>query len=74
VDVILPDTEWPYVEYTSHPWPEVCAWCEQNIGEFDQDWYKLGEDIAAQSIMTDYKSTYLFKREQDVLLFRLRWM
>ena len=74
MDVILPDTEWPYVEYTSHPWPEVCAWCEQNIGEFDQDWYKLGEDIAAQSIMTDYKSTYLFKREQDVLLFRLRWM
>lgn len=74
MDVILPDPEWPYVEYTSHPWPEVCAWCEQNIGEFDQDWYKLGEDIAAQSIMTDYKSTYLFKREQDVLLFRLKWM
>ena len=70
----LPDPEWPFEEYTSHPWPEVCAWCEQNIGEFDRDWYKLGEDIAAQSIMTDYKSTYLFKREQDVLLFRLRWM
>lgn len=69
----LPDADWPHVCYTSHPWPEVCAWCEQNIGVFDQEWYKLGEDIAAQSIMTDYKSTYLFRKEQDAVLFKLRW-
>jgi hypothetical protein len=69
----LPDKDWPWVCYTSHPWPEVCAWCEKIIGEFDRDWYKLGEDIAAQSIMSDYKSTYLFRQEQHAVLFRLRW-
>lgn len=69
----LPDEDWPHICYTSHPWPEVCAWCEQNIGKFDQEWYKLGEDIAAQSIMTDYKSTYLFRHEKHAMLFRLRW-
>ena len=69
----LPDADWPWVCYTSHSWPEVCAWCEQNIGRFDRDWYKLGEDIAAQSIMTDYKSTYLFRDERHAVLFKLRW-
>jgi hypothetical protein len=71
--MILPDPNWPYIEYTSHPWQEVCAWCEVVIGTFDQDWYKLGEDIAAQSIYSDYKSTYMFRREQDAVLFKLRW-
>jgi len=69
----LPYSEWPYICYTSHPWPEVCDWCDKTIGAFDQDWYKLGEDIAAQSIMTDYKSTYLFRREEHAVLFKLRW-
>ena len=69
----LPDPTWPYICYTSHNWEEVCEWCKANIGEFDRDWYKLGEDIAAQSVMSDYKSTYMFRREQDAVLFRLRW-
>ena len=69
----LPDPDWPYVCYTSHDWAEVCDWCAATIGDFDQDWYKLGEDIAAQSIYTDYKSTYLFRDERHAVLFRLRW-
>jgi len=69
----LPDPDWPYVCYTSHPYPEVQAWCEANIGVFDQDWYKLGEDIAAQSILSDYKSTYMFRDEHHAVLFMLRW-
>jgi hypothetical protein len=69
----LPDPDWPYVCYTSHDWPEVCAWCEATIGTFDQEWYKLGEDIAAQSIYTDYKSTYMFRDERHAVLFKLRW-
>ena len=69
----LPDPDWPYICYTSHDWQAVCEWCRQNIGEFDQEWYKLGEDIMAQGIMTDYKSTYMFRREQDAVLFKLRW-
>ena len=62
----LPDADWPYICYTSHPWEEVVDWCRQTIGEF-------GEDIVALSINTDYKSTYLFRREQDAVLFKLRW-
>jgi hypothetical protein len=69
----LPDAEWPYICYTSHDWLEVTEWCRANIGEFDRDWYKLGEDIAAQSIYTDYKSTYMFRDERHAVLFRLRW-
>ena len=69
----LPDPNWPYICYTSHPYPEVCAWCEQNIGKFDQEWYKLGEDIAAQSINPDYKSTYMFKSEKHAVLFKLKY-
>jgi len=69
----LPDADWPHVCYTSHDWLEVTEWCRQNIGEFDRDWYKLGEDIAAQSIYTDYKSTYMFRDERHAVLFRLRW-
>jgi hypothetical protein len=52
---------------------EVADWCAVNIGDFDQDWYKLGEDIAAQSIMSDYKSTYMFRDERHAVLFKLRW-
>ena len=69
----LPDPDWPYVCYTSHDWVEVCDWCAATIGDFDQDWYKLGEDIAAQSIYTDYKSTYMFRDEQHAVLFKLKW-
>jgi len=69
----LPDADWPYVCYTSHPWMEVADWCAVNIGDFDREWYKLGEDIAAQSIMSDYKSTYMFRDERDAMLFELRW-
>jgi hypothetical protein len=52
---------------------EVADWCAVNIGDFDREWYKLGEDIAAQSIMSDYKSTYMFRDERDAMLFELRW-
>jgi hypothetical protein len=69
----LPDPDWPYVCYTSHDWVEVCDWCATTIGDFDRDWYKLGEDIAAQSIYTDYKSTYMFRQQQHAVLFELKW-
>lgn len=71
--MLLPDADWPHVCYTSHPWIEVCAWCEQNIGRFDQEWYKLGEDIAAQGFDPGYRSTYMFRDERHAVLFKLRW-
>jgi len=69
----LPDPEWPYVCYTDAHWSDVQVWCEQTIGECDQHWYKLGEDIAAQSINPDYKSTYMFRDERHAVLFKLKW-
>lgn len=69
----FPNNEWPHVCFTKYPWPEVCAWCEQNIGVFDQDWYKLGEDIAAQGFNPGYQSTYLFRDERHAVLFKLKW-
>jgi len=69
----LPDPEWPYICYSGAHWSEVQEWCEANIGEYGRDWYKLGEDIAAQSIYSDYKSTYMFRDERHAVLFKLRW-
>jgi hypothetical protein len=68
-----PDADWPHICYTSYPWIEVCAWCEQNIGKFDREWYKLGEDIAAQGFDPGYRSTYIFRDERHAVLFQLRW-
>ena len=68
----LPDPDWPYVCYTSHPWMEVADWCAVNIGDFDREWYKLGEEIMA-SMIPDYKSTYMFRDERHAVLFKLRW-
>jgi hypothetical protein len=70
----LPNSDWPYVCYTKHPYPAVQDWCENNIGEFDRDWYKLGEDIMAMSMNpSTYKSTYMFRKEEHAVLFQLRW-
>ena len=69
----LHDPAWPYMCYTSNDWQEVWDWCGKTIGVFDRDWYKLGEDIAAQSINPDYKSTYMFRDERHAVLFKLKW-
>jgi len=62
-----------YTAYTKHQWPEVQQWCNDNIGPWNETWYKLGEDPAAAVFDPDYRSTYFFKTEQDQLLFMLRW-
>lgn len=62
-----------YTAYTSHPWPAVQDWCERNIGEWNVEWYKLGEDAAAQVFNPGYKSTYLFRTEEQSIMFNLRW-
>ena len=66
--------DWPYICYTKHPYPKVQEWCRINIGEFDLDWYKLGEDIMALSMNPNaYKSTYMFKDKKHAVMFNLRW-
>ena len=62
-----------HVAYTTHPWPEVEDWCNTNIGQWNEEWYKLGEDIAAQIFNPEYRSTYFFRTEEQALMFTLRW-
>ena len=65
--------ELKYVAYTKHSWVDVQPWLNDNIGPWNESWYKLGEDSAAQVIDPEYRSTYYFKTEQHQLLFKLRW-
>ena len=65
--------ELKYPAYTTHPYPEVQDWCVANIGAWNEDWYKLGEDPAARFLDPEYRSTYFFRTEQQVVLFILRW-
>jgi hypothetical protein len=60
--------------YTTHEWPEVDQWCNNNIGLWNETWYKLGMDPMAGIVEgIETRSTYLFKNEHDRLLFILRW-
>ena len=62
-----------HVAYTKHPYPDVEDWCKKNIGVWNEEWYKLGEDPLGLVFDPGYRSTYLFRTEQQVLMFNLRW-
>jgi len=56
-------------------WHHAEAWCEQNIGEFNDTWYKLGID-PVDSIFNQHRETetvWYFLNEQDAVLFTLKW-
>lgn len=44
------------------PPSEVEIWCEENVGEYGINW----------GILSGY--IYVFKKEEDALMFRLRWL
>lgn len=68
------DKDWPYrVEICTSDWLPVQLWCEQTIGEFDQDWYKLGVDLAEMLDNGLMRTVWLFRREDHAMLFRLKW-
>ena len=54
-------------------WTKAAAWCEENVGEFNQDWYKLGIDPLSGFRDGDPISEWCFKRERDAIMFVLRW-
>lgn len=66
----------PWEGRTYHPHEEVVPWLKENIGEFDQDWYRYGTDIArgivAKAGMPFY-DYYRFRDEQAAVLFGLKW-
>lgn len=69
------EDRFPYECSTRWSWTEVADWCSANIGQFDQDWYRYGTDIA-WSIGQATEPTmdhYRFRTEQAAILFRLRW-
>jgi hypothetical protein len=66
-------TDFPYQVDTKHPYPEVCAWCDQHVGYFDTDWFRFGSDIAESLFNPDRKETYYFAQEKHAVWFALRW-
>ena len=66
------ESRFPWACQTRYPYWEVVEWVEDNIGTFDRDWYRYGRDIA--SGVTGWSpDLYRFAREQDAVLFQLRW-
>ena len=67
--------EWTYhvvVENTTD-WSTMQEWCNAYVGEFDQDWYKLGVDPLDYVLNDRFRTEWYFKREQDAVLFKLKW-
>lgn len=53
-------------------WWEAEQWCNEYIGKWNEDWYKLGIDPAA-SMFGNNTTHWFFEDEQKQLLFILRW-
>ena len=66
--------EWKYHITIEEPdWHFAEVWCEMYIGKFDEDWYKLGIDPMDYVLNSRTRTTWYFKREEDIILFSLRW-
>ena len=63
----------PYTGDTTQAYPEVENWCVNYIGDWGEEWAKLGDDVTAQIVFPNYCSTYYFRTEQQLLMFELRW-
>jgi len=57
----------------NNDWPLAQEWCEQNIGEFNHTWYKLGIDPVDSLFNKQVESVWYFRYEEDATLFALRW-
>ena len=57
-------------------WHLAQEWCEQNIGEFNDTWYKLGIDpleTMMRPIGAKMQTVWYFQNEKDAMMFKLRW-
>ncbi len=68
------ENNFPYQCQTAYDYIEVVPWCEKQFGEFGVNWYRYGTDIAVGIVagvpLNDY---YRFVRNEDAMLFTLRW-
>ena len=62
------------VKTYSH-YSECESWCRDTIGEWNVDWWRDFPDIAMHVTLGEVPQpeTYWFGREQDALMFRLRF-
>ena len=67
------ESRFPYKCVTHYPYLQVTPWAEENIGQFDRDWYRLGSDIVNGLLGEPQRDEYLFRDERHAVLFRLRW-
>ena len=68
-------SEWKYKITIGYPdYHEVVNWCIVNIGEFNVNWYKLGIDPMEYFLNGNIQTTWLFKKHEHAVLFRLRWV
>jgi hypothetical protein len=58
----------------NNDWHLAQEWCQQNIGEFDQDWYKLGIDPMSSMFDQKIQSVWYFRDETDAVMFSLKWV
>jgi hypothetical protein len=66
--------EWKYhITIETPDWYEAQMWCQIYVGEFNVDWYKLGIDPMDYVDTGRTKTKWYFKREEDIILFSLRW-
>ena len=62
-----------YVAYSRADWSDTTPWLEENVGEFNETWYKLGRD-AIMFLSPNWRGDeYLFLRDEDRALFILKW-
>lgn len=68
------DQRMPWEGRTSHHYSEIEPWMQEHVGEFDQEWYRYGTDIALGIVagvpLYDY---YRFRDEKHAVLFQLKW-
>lgn len=59
---------WPYHTisvYNAEVYKEKCLWLEQNIGRYRLDWHVILSPSTGEH--------HYFQREQDYMLYLLRW-
>jgi hypothetical protein len=62
-----------YKATTTSSMDQVVPWCEQQLGKFNQDWYRLGRDPAADLMQPYGPDIYYFDNKKYHMWFTLRW-
>lgn len=73
MSVLGPD--WKYHITINEPdWHLVQLWCEEHIGWFNHEWYKLGIDPMMNLNNGSVETTWYFKKPEHLAWFKLRWL